>query len=39
MIKHDYEIKGKPITARNPQVNAIVERIHQIFGMIIQTFE
>jgi hypothetical protein len=26
MIKHDYGIKGKPITVRNPQANAIVER-------------
>ena len=30
MIKNDYEIKDKPITVRNPQANAIVERIHQV---------
>jgi transposase InsO family protein len=39
MIKKDYGIKGKPITVRNPQANAIVERIHQVIGNIIRTFE
>ena len=39
MIKEDYGIKGKPITVRNPQANAIVERIHQVIGNIIRTFE
>ena len=39
MIKNDYGIKGKPITIRNLQANAIVERIHQIIGNIIRTFE
>ena len=39
MIKHDYGIKGKPITVRNPQANAIVERVHQVIGNIIRTFE
>lgn len=39
MIKNDYGIKGKPITVRNPQANAIVERIHQVIANIIQTFE
>ena len=39
MIKQDYGIKGKPITVRNPQANAIVERIHPVIGIIIQTFE
>jgi hypothetical protein len=39
MIKHDYGIKGKPITVRNPQANAIVERDHQVIGNIIQSFE
>ena len=38
MILHDYGIKGKPITVRNPQANAIVERIHQVIGNIIRTF-
>ena len=41
MIKDDYGIKAKPITVRNPQANAIVERIHQVavIGNIIRTFE
>ena len=39
MIKQDYGVKGKPITVRNPQANAIVERVHQVIGNIIRTFE
>jgi hypothetical protein len=39
MIKEDYAIKAKPITVRNHQANAIVERIHQEIGNIIRTFE
>ena len=39
MIRNDYGVKGKPITVRNPQANAIVERIHQVIGNIIRTFE
>jgi len=39
MIKEDYGIKGKPITVMDLQANAIVERIHQVIGNIIRTFE
>ena len=39
MIKEDYGITRKPITVRNPQANAIVERVHQVIGNIIRTFE
>ena len=39
MIKDDYGVKAKPITVRNPQANAIVERIHQVIGNIIRTFK
>ncbi len=39
MILCDYGIKGKPITVRNPQANAIVEQIHQVIGNIIRTLE
>ena len=39
MIKNDYGFKGKPTTIRDPQANAIVERVHQVIGNIIQTFE
>jgi hypothetical protein len=39
MLKNDYGIKCKPITVRNPQANSIVERVHQVIGNIIRTFE
>ena len=39
MVKEDYGIKQRPITTRNPQANAIIERIHQTLGNIIRTFE
>jgi len=39
MIKNDYGVKAKPITVRNPQANAIVERVHQVIGNMIRTFE
>ena len=39
MINNDNGIKGKPITVRNPKANAIVERVHQVIGNIIRTFE
>ena len=39
MLVNDYGIKQKPITVRNPQVNAIVERIHQVIANMVRTFE
>jgi hypothetical protein len=39
MIKEDCGVKAKPITVRNPQAIAIVERVHQVIGNIIRTFE
>jgi transposase InsO family protein len=39
MLIEDYGIKRKPITVRNPQANAIIERIHQVIGNMIRTFE
>ena len=39
MIKDDYGIKKKGTTVRNPQANAILERIHQTLGNILRTFE
>jgi transposase InsO family protein len=39
MILNDYGIKRKPSTVRNPQANAIVERVHQVICNIIRTFE
>ena len=39
MCRDDYSLKCKPITTRNPQSNAIIERIHQTIGNIIRTFD
>jgi len=39
MVKHDYGALGRPITSRNPQANAVLERIHQVIGNIIRSFE
>ena len=37
--KNDNGVKVKPIMTRNPQANAIVERLHQTIGNMIRTFE
>ena len=39
MCQNDYGLKRKPITTRNPQSNATIERIHQTIGNIIRTFD
>ena len=39
MCQNDDGLKSKPITTRNPQSNAIIERIHQTIGNIIRTFD
>ena len=39
MIKEDYGIKKTPITARNPQANSIIERVHQTIGQMLRTHE
>ena len=38
MMANDYRIPCNSISVRNPQANAIVERVHQIIGNIICTF-
>ena len=38
MIENDYGIKRKGTTVRNPQSNAIIERVHQTIGNMIRTF-
>ena len=38
MITTDYNIKPKVITTRNPQANAIIERVHQTIGNVLRTF-
>ena len=39
MIINNYGITVKPITSRNPQVNAILERVYQTIGNILRTFK
>ena len=39
MCQNEYGLKNKPITTRNPQSNAIIERIHQTIGNIIRIFD
>jgi hypothetical protein len=39
MVKHDYGITVKAITTRNPQANAILERIDATIGNIIRTHQ
>ena len=38
MIEQEYNVIKKPITKRNPQANAIVERVHQTIGNMLRTF-
>ena len=39
LIHEEYDVKRKPITTRNMQANAILERDHQTIGNIIRTFQ
>jgi hypothetical protein len=39
MCVNDYGIKQKVISTRNPQANAIIERVHQTLGNLIRSFE
>ena len=39
MLRTDYGIKRKPITARNPQANSIVERVHKTIHNMIRGFQ
>eukprot|EP00957_Ditylum_brightwellii_P125854 9593799-Ditylum_brightwellii.AAC.1 len=39
MTLNEYWVKKRIITVRNPQVNSIIERIHQIIGNMIRSFE
>jgi len=38
LIKNEYAIKAKPSSKRNPQSNAILERVHGTIGNMIRTF-
>jgi transposase InsO family protein len=39
LILEEYRIKAKPITVRNPQANAIIERVHGVIGDMIRTHD
>ena len=39
MMQDDYNITVRPITTRNPQANAILERAYQTIGNILRTFK
>ena len=39
MIVEEYGIKKRGISPRNPQANSILERIHQVIGNMIKTFQ
>ena len=39
MAKRDYGLKTRPITARNPQANSMVERVHQTIGNMFRTMQ
>ena len=39
MIVDEYGIKKRCISPRNPQANSIFERIHQVIGNMIKTFQ
>eukprot|EP00957_Ditylum_brightwellii_P041882 3172329-Ditylum_brightwellii.AAC.1 len=39
MIRRDYSVTKRPITACNPQANGIVERIHQTIGNMLHNFQ
>ena len=38
-IREDYGINKTPATMRNPQGNAVLERIHQTLGNMVRTFK
>ena len=39
MVKSSCGVKTKFVTARNPQANAIIERLHQVLANLCCTFE
>jgi hypothetical protein len=38
-IKQECDIEAKPSSKRNPQLNAILQRMHQTIGNMVRTFE
>ena len=39
LIKEEYDIDAKPSSKRNPQANAVLERVHGTIGNMMRTFE
>ena len=39
VMKEEFNLEVKPTTVRNPQANAILERVHQTIGNMIRTFQ
>ena len=39
LMTEEYKIKPAPAGVRNPQANSILERIHQVVGNMLRTFE
>ena len=39
LVNEEYGIKARPASKRNPQANAILERVHATLGNMIKTFE
>ena len=39
MVTNDYGISRHGITTRNPQANAVLERVHQTLGNVIRTMQ
>jgi hypothetical protein len=39
LIEEEHDIEAKPSSKRNPQSDAILERIHQTIGDMLRTFE
>ena len=37
LFSHDFAIKPTPTTIKNPQANAILERLHQVLGDMLRT--
>ena len=39
LIEKEYVIKIKSDSSRNPQVNSTVDRIHQVIGNLVRTYD
>ena len=39
LLNKEHNVKTKPIMVKNPQANAVLERIHQVLGNSVRMFE